>query len=181
MCALALLLFAEVAWAWHRTPPLFRGEASARVEARHAASSWLAAGARGDDVLLGYDPIFLEAWEQDHGFPRTVVPRADAKLAVNALSSAKRPLGRGVWVLDAGDSGNKPPRATIAYRLPRPGEAFEAKQFGPYLVIRTRKPTGTPLRYLALAESAMRLGTELKIVDASINLDVVRRAERSLR
>ena len=176
VCALALLLSAQVAWAWHRTPPLFEGEPHSRIAARHAASSWLAKTARSGDVLLGYDPLFLGAWERDRSFTRTVVPRADAKLAAHALSRAT-PLGRGVWVLDAGDSANDPPRATIPYRLPNPESSFEAKRFGPYLVIRSRKPAGTPSRYLALAESAMRLGVELEIVDASVNLDVLRRAE----
>ena len=180
-CVLAVLIVAEVGWAWHRTPPLFKGEAGSRIEARRAAASWLAGTARDDDVLLGFDPVFLAAWERNRGFSRTVVPRADPKLAAGALTSAARPLGRGVWVLDAGDSANDPPRATIAYRLPQPESAFEARRFGAYLVIRTREPTGTPLRYLTLAKSAMRLGIELRLVDANVNLTTLQRAEDSVR
>jgi len=177
VAALALVLTAEVAWAWHRTPALFEGESAARIEARAAASGWLARTARPDDVLFGYDPVFLGAWERDRDFPETVVPRADAKLAVSALRSP-RSLGRGVWVLDAGDSNNRPPRATIPYRLPSP--AFEGRVFGPYLVLRTLTPTRTPSRYLSLAESAMRLGTELGIVDDDGNLHTILLAERRL-
>ena len=180
-CVVAALLVAEVGWAWHRMPELFKGEAGSRIEARHAASSWLAGTARDDDVLLGYDPVFLAAWERNRDFPRTVVPRADAKLAAGTLTSAPKPLGRGVWVLDAGDSANDPPRATIAYRLPQPESAFEARRFGPYLVIRTRERTGTPMRYLALAKSAMRLGVDLRLVDANVNLATLQRAEDSVR
>ena len=86
--ALVLLLVAEVGWAWHRTPALFEGESAARIEARQAASAWLAETARPDDVLFGYDPVFLRAWERHRDFPATVVPRADAKLALSELRSA---------------------------------------------------------------------------------------------
>jgi hypothetical protein len=168
--ALALLLAAEIGWAWHRTPALFEGEATARIEARQAASAWLAATARPDDVLFGYDPLFLGAWERDRDFPETVVPRADPTLALSELRSASS-LGRGVWVLDAGDLNNRPPRSTIALRLPTP--AFEARVFGPYLVLRTREPTDTPPAYLTFAADAMRLGTKLGVVDADGNLHTI--------
>jgi len=176
--AIAVLLTAEIAWAWHRTPALFEGESTARIAARQRASAWLAATARPDDVLFGYDSLFLEAWEHDRDFPETVVPRADAKLALSALRSAAS-LGRGTWVLDAGDGNNRPPRPTIALRLP--SQAFEGRVFGPYLLLRTREPTRTPARYLTLAASAMRLGKKLGIVDDDGNLHTVLLAEEKLR
>ena len=168
--ALVLLLVAEVGWAWDRTPALYEGESAARIESRQAASAWLARTARPDDVLFGYDPVFLGAWERDRDFPETVVPRADAKLALSELRSAGS-LGRGVWVLDAGDKNNRPPRSTIALQLPT--RAFEGRAFGPYLVLRTREPARTPARYLMLAADAMRLGAQLGIVDADGNLHTV--------
>jgi hypothetical protein len=76
-----------------------------------------------------------------------------------------------VWVLDAGDSNNRPPRPTITLRLPSP--AFEGRVFGSYLLLRTREPTRTPARYLAFAESALRLGKELGIVDDDGNLNTI--------
>jgi hypothetical protein len=179
LAALALVLAAEVAWAWHKTPALFEGESAARIEAREAASAWLAETARPDDVLFGYDPLFLGAWEDDRDFPETVVPRADAKLAVSALRSAGS-LGRGVWVLDAGDNNNRPPRTTIENRRPEPARAFEGRVFGPYLVVRTLEPTRTPAGYLTFAESAMRLGKELGIVDDDGNLRTILLARERL-
>jgi len=178
VAALAVVLTGQVAWAWHRTPALFEGESAARIEARQAASAWLAATARPDDVLFGYEPLFLGAWERDRDFPETVVPRADAKLALSELRSASS-LGRGVWVLDAGDTNNRPPRSTIALQLPSP--AFEGRAFGPYLVLRTRAPTRTPARYLTFAESTMRLGKELGIVDDDGNLHTILVAKDRLR
>lgn len=175
--AVAVLLVAEVGWAWHRTPALFEGEARARIEAREAASTWLAETARRDDVLFSYDPVFLGAWERDRDFPATVIPRADSKLALSELRSA-RSLGRGVWVLDAGDNNNRPPRSTIALRVP--AEAFEGRVFGPYLVLRTREPTRTLTLYLGLAADAMRVGKELDIVDADGNLHTILAAQNRL-
>jgi hypothetical protein len=170
--ALALVLAAEVGWAWHRTPALFEGESTARIEARQAASAWLAATARPDDVLFGYDPVFLGAWERNRSFPEIVVPRADAKLALAELRSGGS-LGRGVWVLDAGDANNRPPRSTINPNVPQVRQTFEARAFGPYLVLRTLERTRTPARYLPLAAGAMLIGKYLRIVDADGNLHTI--------
>src|SRR5207237_907420 len=74
--AVAALIVAEGAWTKHRTPALVTGEPHARIVARHQASAWLAATSRPDDVLFGYEPVFLGAWEHNHHFSRTVVPRA---------------------------------------------------------------------------------------------------------
>src|SRR5207244_11219596 len=60
--ALAALASAEVAWGWHKTPPLYAGEPGVRVQARETASAWLAQTSRPGDVLFGYDPPFLGAW-----------------------------------------------------------------------------------------------------------------------
>src|SRR5204862_7236301 len=57
--ALLALVGAEVAWADHKTPLLFDGDAAVRVQARDQASAWLAQTARPHDVLFGYDPLYL--------------------------------------------------------------------------------------------------------------------------
>ncbi len=64
VAALVLLMSAEVAWGWDKTAPLYQGEPEARVDAREAASAWLARTARPDDVLFGYEPLYLGAWER---------------------------------------------------------------------------------------------------------------------
>jgi 4-amino-4-deoxy-L-arabinose transferase-like glycosyltransferase len=173
---LALLLGSQVAWARERTPPLFTGEASAAVRARKAAAAWLARTERPDDVLFGYEPVYLRAWERTRGGPATVIPRADPKLALRALRAAPKPLGRGVWVFDADDESNTEQRLTIPVLLPAPRGAFEARAFGPYLIIRTRAPTRTARRYLMLASQVMIVGKDLLIGDADVNFLTVRRA-----
>jgi hypothetical protein len=165
----------EGAWGYHKTPQLYEGEQSRRVEARHAASTWLAATGRPDDVLFGYDPLFLGAWEKDHDFSKTVAPRADTKLALNVLDGAPKPLGRGVWVLDASDRNNFDQKLTIPVRYPRGAERFEVRSFGPFLVVRSREPTRTVREFLLQAQAVQQLGQDLMLGDADINLFTVER------
>jgi hypothetical protein len=174
--ALLALLAAEVAWGWHKTPPLYEGEPAARVEAREAASDWLAADARPDDVLFGYEPLYLGAWERARSdFSQTVVPRADAKLALESLRSAPA-LGRGIWVFDASDTNNFVQRMTIPLRFPMPRERYEARVFGPFLVIRGRERVVTPRVFLEQARAVQLVGKSLYIGDADVNLVTVDRA-----
>jgi hypothetical protein len=174
----AALAAGAVVWAWDKTPTLFTGEPVSRVAAREAAAKWIAETGRPDDVLLGYEPVFVDAQNRDPSFSRTIVPRADARLALQELEESQRPLGRGVWVLNAWTTGDQ--RLTVPWRLPRPGTPFEARVFGPYLVVRTRERTLTPKRYLELAAAVMVAGKTLGIVDADINFTTITRAATNL-
>jgi Dolichyl-phosphate-mannose-protein mannosyltransferase len=180
VAALLVLLCAEVAWADHKTPLLFDGESPTRVEARNAASDWLARTARPHDVLFGYDPLYLGAWERNRALTETVVPRADPKLALSVLRDAPQPLGRGVWVFDASDTNNFSPKLTIPLRMPRPASAFEARVWGPFLVIRSLEPSRTPRRFLEESRAVELAGQSIYIGDADVNLDTVKRALRRL-
>ncbi len=167
---IVVLLCAEVAWGVEKTADLYRAEARTRVQARADASAWLAATTRHDDVLFGYDPLFLAAWERGGDVPRVVIPRADARLALAELEDLPKPLGRGVWVLDSSDTNNFEPKLHIPFRVPRPFWKYDAKAFGPFLVIRSRKPTRTPLEFLEQTIDVMLLGQSMWIGDADINL-----------
>lgn len=179
--AVAGLLVAEVGWAWHRTAPLFEWEPDKRQAARAEAEAYLATTSRPDDLLFGYEPLYLGAWERNAGFSRIVLPRADARLALRTLTRQQAPLGRGVWVLDASRRNNVRPRLEIENASPRPPGAFVTRSFGPFLVIRTAEPVRTPERYLRLAGSAILLGRSLGIGDSEVNLQTVDRAGRELR
>ena len=176
--ALVALVAAQVAWAYDKTPQLFTGEPSTRIAARDAAARWLAATNRPDDVFFGYEPVYLEAWEQDETIGRIVLPRADAALAADRLAALDRPIGRGVWVFDAYDTNNCTCARSlaIARRVPYPTGAYDARVFGPYLVIRTREPTLSARAYLDRASQVMVVGKSLFIGDADINFVTVRRA-----
>jgi hypothetical protein len=179
--ALAALAAAQVAWAWDRTPELFEWEPQARQEARAEAASYLAATLRPDDVLFGYDPLFLQAWELSEDVPLSVLPRADADLALHNLLDLERPLGHGVWILDSSKTTNLERTLEIQVVPPRPAEAFDVRGFGPFLVIRTREPVRTANEYLLRAGQAMLVGKRLYLGDADINLPTIERAARALR
>jgi hypothetical protein len=166
---LAALLSAQIAWGWQKVPSLFTGEAAKRSEARHAAAAWIAETSRPDDVLLGYNPLFLEAWENGERLGHVVVPRADAKLAVDTLLEAEEPLGRGVWVHDATNNN-----VVRRYEIPEVAPAgdedrFDVRAFGPFLVIRSKAPERTAEAFLRDTVRVQLLGKELGISDADIN------------
>jgi hypothetical protein len=174
--AVVVLVGAEVAWGWDKTAPLYKGEPAARVQARKAASAWLAQNARKDDVLFGYEPVYLGGWERQRArFSGTVVPRADAKLALDSLREADS-LGRGVWVFDASDTNNFTQQMTIPLRYPSPASDYEARAFGPFLVIRSREPMRTPKQFLVASHQVELVGKSLYMGDADVNLLTVDRA-----
>jgi len=173
------LLAAEGAWTKHRTPALVVGEKQARVVARKHASAWLAATSRPDDILFGYEPIYLGAWERNPSFPRTVIPRADAALALRTLEQAGH-LGRAVFVLDGSDPTNVAPVKHIEAKIPSPQSAFESHAFGPFLIVRTRGDTLTPALFLAYAQAVQRMSYAMGIAHAGVNIDTVKRAQYRL-
>ncbi len=178
--AVAALGFGEVAWGLQKTPELYRAEPHVRELSRDAATSWLAATSRRDDVLLGYDPLYLGAWEKGGAVSRTVVPRADVKLALRTLRHAPKPLGRAVFVLDASDTNNWRRRLYVPAEAPLPRAGWEVRAFGPFLVLRTTEPTRTPRVFLERAAAAELLGKSLFMGDADVNYDTVTRALRAL-
>jgi hypothetical protein len=180
LVAVLTLVVGEVRWAHEKTPQLFDGDPASEAQSRSAAGAWLAAGNRSSDVLLGYEPVYLRAWEQDRSFSGHVLPRADPALLASTLKGIPEPLGRGVWVLDASDTTNLVERQTIPFILPAPGSAFEGRAYGPFLVIRSRRPLVTRARYLEVSEDVMRLGVRLGIGDADINLRTLLRAASRL-
>jgi hypothetical protein len=179
---LAFLLAAELAWGWQTTPTLYAGEPPERRLARDAAVAWLAQTSAADDVLFGYDPLFLGARERGAPIGTTVVPRADAALALKALQGAAQPLGRGVWVLDASDGArikrNRLEPESIEARTP--GPEFETRTFGPFLIVRTLAPTETPGRFLLDTERVQQVGLELGVVAAGIHMETAQLALASL-
>jgi hypothetical protein len=165
---LALLLVGEVAWGSHRTPWMYGGEPELRTLARERAAAWLAATSRPDDVLFGYEPLYLDALEDGAPIGRVIVQRADPELALDTLGEAAKPLGRGVWVFDATDQlDTSKQRFTVSDVSP--GPQFEARAFGPFLVVRTEKPTVTAETFLRDTAVAEYQGKLIGIGDAGLN------------
>ena len=180
LVALVALVVGEVQWAHRKTPQLFDGDPPNEAHARTEAAAWLASTARPNDVLLGYEPLYLVAWEHNRSFSHYALPRADPKLLASALRAVQEPLGRGVWVFDASDTTNVWERQSIRFALPAPARAFEGRVFGPYLMLRSRAPLGSREHYLTVSEEVMRLGRQLEIGDADVNLHTMLLAAKRL-
>jgi hypothetical protein len=177
--AVAAFVPAEISWGYHKTPELYRGAPASVVRARDEAADWIAAKAQPNDVLFGYEPLFLEAWQRARRHvSKLVVPRADAKLAAKSLENAKRPLGHGLWVFDAFDTNNYWRRTEIRLVRPEPESEFEVRVFGPFLIVRSRAPAETPRGFLKLSRKVELIGKcpGLCIGDADINLQTTLRA-----
>ena len=112
---------AQVFWGLDKTRWLYTGEPASRSAARAEAAEWLAAHARADDVLFGYEPTWLDAWGRGAPYGALFIPRADAKLALETLEEADQPLGHGVWLLDASDFVDQDEGLNIHVR--RPGDS----------------------------------------------------------
>jgi mannosyltransferase len=166
---LGLVLAAQVTWGLDRTRWLYTGEPEERSVARAEAAEWLAATGRADDVLLGYEPTYLDAWEEGAPFGEIFVPRADPKLAVQALEEAGEPLGRGTWVLDASDELDQD-RVRLTVPALAPGPEFEAEAFGPFLVLRSREPVEGVEDFFEATLRVQQLAVDLSIGDAGRNL-----------
>jgi Dolichyl-phosphate-mannose-protein mannosyltransferase len=179
--AVGVLLVGEVLWADRKTPELFDGDTPTKAQARTQAAEWLTARSRPDDVLFGFEPIYLAAWDRDRALSKYALPRADATLLASALRALPRPLGHGVWVFDADDTTNVWRRPSIRYAVPDPPREFEARTFGPYLVIRSRSALLTPARYLTVSARVMELGRSLRIGDADVNFGAIRGAAAKMR
>ena len=174
------LLAAQVSWGLDRTRWLYTGEPDERADARAEAADWLAETRRADDVLLGYEPTYLDAWEHGAPFGGVFVPRADAKLALETLEDADEPLGHGVWVLDASDYVDQD-LAQLTIPNASPGEEFESRTFGPFLLVRTREPTATAEGFLEATLKVQALSADLGVGDANRNALTAQQALELLR
>jgi hypothetical protein len=68
------------------------------------------------------------------------------------------------------------PRLHVKLRYPRPAARFEARVFGPFLVIRSRRPTRTIREFLLQTQAVQLVGQSLLLGDSDINLLTVERA-----
>ncbi|HXV32965.1 MAG TPA: glycosyltransferase family 39 protein [Gaiellaceae bacterium] len=177
---LGFLLASQVVWGLDRTRWLYTGEPAARAEGREDAAAWLAARSRADDVLFGYEPTYLDAWEEGAPYGAIFIPRADARLALDELEDAGTPLGHGVWVLDASDYVDQE-HARLTIDDASPGPEFETAVFGPFLLVRTVEPVLTPEAYLEATLRVQELSARLAVGDAGRNALTAQQALDELR
>ena len=179
LVGLTALLAVEFAWGWHKTPYMYAGEPAVREQAREDAAAWLAATSRPDDVLFGYEPLYLDAREKGAPFGSVIVQRADPRLAIESLDEAPKPLGRGVWVFDASDQSD-PGRVSLTILNTAPGPLFESRAWGPFLIIRTKEPVANAEDFFRDTAAVELQGRIFGVGDASINLQTAITALRRL-
>ena len=130
-----------------RRRTLYVGEApSARVARARRRRPWLAATSRPDDVLFGYDPLFLGAWEQDRRrlAHRRPARRHEARAA--ACSTARRSRSAAASGCSTPSDNNNFTCTAAAHpaALPASGVASSRRACsGRSSCIRSRKPTRT--------------------------------------
>ena len=146
-------------WGIDRTRWLYTGEPSERAEGRDGGGALAApTSSRADDVLFGYEPTYLDAWEEGAPFGDDLRParRRDARpRGARGRRRAARPRGVGARRLGlrrpvpgaADDPGGR-----------RPGRSSRRPPFGPFLVVRTVEPTLTPAAFLQATLDVQALG-----------------------
>ena len=112
---------------------LFEWEPDARQAARAEAETWLAASSRPDDVLFGYEPLYLGAWERSRG------PFPDHRPAGGRPARAPRDRGRrAARTRRLGPrrerAEQRQARLEIEQRFPDP-DALRGACSGPFLVL----------------------------------------------
>jgi hypothetical protein len=147
---------------------MYAGEPAAREQAREEAAAWLADTSRQDDILFGYEPLYLDAREAGAPLGSVIVQRADPRLAIESLDEAPKPLGRGVWVFDASDQSDQ---SRVKLTIPEtvPGPIFESRAWGPFLIIRTKEPVQNAEDFFRDTAAVELEGRILGVGDASIN------------
>ena len=103
------LVVAQLAWAWDKTPRSSSGSRASARRRRADAAAYLASTSQPTSPfrLRAALPRRLGA---NGDFPVVTLPRADANLALLDPAEVERPLGHGVWVLDASKPNNAAPR-----------------------------------------------------------------------
>ena len=130
-------------WPHGATPRLARADVALGRRALRLRPALPGGLASGGDLRARSCPVPIPAWL--------------------ARSQRAEPLGRGLWVFDASDTGNPIRRLEVPNRPPVPRTAFETRTFGPFLVVRTVAPTGDVRSYLRLARRAQLAGKALSM------------------
>ena len=79
-------------------------------------------------------------------------------------------------MFDASDTNNFTQQLTIPLRYPNPASDFEARAFGPFLVIRSKRADADARRSSCSRPQAQLLGRSLGAGDADVNLLTADRA-----
>ena len=127
--------------AGHHGCPLYKGEP--RVVWRRAKRLPSRAGSEGAKGRRPSATNRCTSVGLGAGTDRSRACREPTRSSRSTRCAEAKSLGHGVWVFDASDTNNFTQQMHIPLRYPSPASDFEARVFGPFLVIRTRRPTVT--------------------------------------
>ena len=166
-------------------PTLYAGEPPSGVRRARRPSRWLAATSRPDDVLLRVRPALPRRARarrrRGPGGRAPSRPEARARGAARARTSRSGAAsGSSTRATAAGSSRRPSTRLEIDDRSP--GLGFETRVFGPFLIVRTRRPDDDAGEFLWDTRTVSRMGYwELDVPTAAINYDTAQSALDSWR
>jgi hypothetical protein len=174
----AVLVTGQLRSARHRTPDLFTAEPAARHDARLAAGSWLAAHAAPGTLLMGYEPVFYEAWRAEASFSSSVVARADSRVAAKQLRRYCGAFAQAAFVFDRENSYkedvSEPAFAGLRRDLLAAG--YAAQRFDDYLVVLSATPGRTPRGFVRAAQPLLALARDAGVHNGDLELKTLQRA-----
>jgi hypothetical protein len=155
-----------------RTNDLFVAESGYRHDARIAAGDWLGAHATPTTLLMGYEPLFYEAWRQHDGFSTWVVARADSAVAAKQLGRYCGGFTQAAFVFDR-ENGYKDdlPEGRFAQLRRRLSAAgYQAKGFGDFLVVLAAVPSQTPKEYVRVSAPLLQIAKDAAVHNGDLEL-----------
>jgi uncharacterized membrane protein len=169
---LGVIVAGQVHSAKVRTNDLFVAESGYRHAARVAAGKWLAVRATPNAVLMGYEPLFYEAWRQQDGFSTWVVARADSAVAAKQLGRYCGRFTEAAFVFDR-ENGYKDDLsegqfARLQHSLTAAG--YEAKRFEDFLVVLATVPSRTPKEYVRVSAPLLQIAKDATVHNGDLEL-----------
>jgi uncharacterized membrane protein len=161
-----------------RTNDLFVSESAYRHDARIAAGDWLGARATPNALLMGYEPLFYEAWRQHSGFSTWVVARADSHVAAKQLGRYCGRFTEAAFVFDR-ENGYKDDLsegqfAVLQRRLAAAG--YAAKRFDDFLVVLAEVPSKTPREYIKVSAPLLQIAKTAAVHNGDLELKTLQGA-----
>jgi hypothetical protein len=162
-----------------RTPDLFGGEPAQRSADRVHAAQWLGATASSRALLMGYEPLFYEAWARKSSFSSYVVARADSAVAAKQLQRYCGRFAGAAFVFDR-QNGYKDDLTSaqvgaLTGRLAAAG--FVARRFGDFVVALSTGPAGDPFGFIDTVAPLLRIAQATEVNNAKLELATLENAK----
>jgi hypothetical protein len=179
VAAVAVLVSGSLNSSRARTPDLFDGDSAGRIVDRGLAAEWLAGHASPSALLMGYEPLFYEAWKRSSSFSAFVVARADSAVAAKQLQRYCGRFAGAAFIFDR-QNGYRPDltagqAAALTRKLTASG--FVAQRFGDFVVALSTKPEGDPAGYIDDVIPLLQIAQDADVDNGKLELTTLRNAQ----